>query len=124
MAILFAWPAMAAITNVAVTGVTNTQASISYTAPDANACGVEVSESATYSPLVYDVDPTLFPGANLDSRPGSIAVGRSRTFVVGARLAATAADGSGPYSRALQTATVHYFRITCGTDQTTKTFRT
>ncbi len=102
-----------AVGNVAVRGVTNTQAILTYTAPDANACSVEVSESATISPLVHDVDPTLFAGSNLDSRAGSLSSGRARVFVVGKRRAEKALNGHW-YSRALQTVTKHYYRITCG----------
>ena len=36
-----------AVGNVAVRGVTNTQAILTYTAPDAGVCSVAVSESST-----------------------------------------------------------------------------
>src|SRR5437868_15311768 len=65
-------PAFAAITNVQVLGTTNTQAVISYTAPDSAVCSLEVSKSASYAPLVHDVNPALFPGGQLDSRLGSV----------------------------------------------------
>src|SRR5437868_1175161 len=45
-------PARAAITNTNVSGVTNTQAVLTWTAPNSNACQVEVSESPSYAPLV------------------------------------------------------------------------
>jgi len=36
---------------------TNTQALLSYSAPNNNACTVKVSESASFTPLVHDVNP-------------------------------------------------------------------
>ena len=113
----------AAITNVRVSGVIATQAVIAWTAPDVFPCRVEVSQSATYAPLVPDVNASLFAGANLDSRPGSIANGRLRIFVAGKRSVETASDANN-YSRALQAATTHYFRITCGADTATGSFTT
>ena len=120
---LLALPAFGAISNVQVRGVTSTQASISYTAPDTNACSVEVSESATYRPLVHDVDPSLFGGANLDSRPESIVSGVDRVFVAGKRRAEKGSNGKW-YSRALQAFTTHYYRITCGSSQASGEFPT
>src|SRR5438309_2003532 len=55
-----------AITNVSVAGVTNTQAILTWTAPDAQPCTVQISESANLTPLVHDVDSAIFPGSNLD----------------------------------------------------------
>ena len=71
--------------SVTVTGTTATQAILSYTAPDSSACSVKVSTSGSYFPLVYDVDPSIFSGSNLDSRAGSISIGLARIFVAGTR---------------------------------------
>src|SRR4051794_12287406 len=120
---LVATSAFGAIGNVEVRGVTSTQASISYTAPDASACSVEVSESPTYRPLVHDVDPVLFSGSNLDGRPEGIASGQDRVFIAGKRRAEKGLDGKW-YSRALQAFTAHYYRITCGSSNATGTFAT
>ncbi len=115
--------AFAAISNVQVMGKTPTQAILSYTAPDSGACTVEVSESATFQPLVHDVDPALFPNSNRDDRPGNIAQDQQRIFVIGARRTERTPVGL-LYSRALQTNTAHYFRIRCGNDTATDSFRT
>ncbi len=117
--------AQAAIQNVTVLGTTATQALIRYTAPNNSPCNVEVSESTTYSPLVNDVDANKFALAPSDARPGAISNGVERMFVIGRRVAEVGLD-SVRYSRALQTATQHYFRITCPTtgDQATGTFQT
>lgn len=113
----------AAVTNVRFVGSTPTQAVIAYTAPDSSACTIEVSESESYAPPVHDVNPALFPGANLDSRAGNIGSGQARTFVIGKRAAELASDGK-YYSRALQAFTPHYWRLTCGADTATGTFST
>ena len=118
----------AAITGVQVMGTTATQAIVSYTAPDANACTVQVSESSSLTPLVPDVDPTIFTGADQDNRPGSISNGQSRVVVIGKRSAelATAGPYTGlrHYSRALQANTPHFGQIVCGSDSATFTFST
>src|SRR3989442_9223077 len=115
--------AFGAIGNVQLKGVTATQAILSYTAPDTNACTVEVSESAAYVPLSHDVDAALFAGSNLDNRAESYSQGRDREFVVGKRRAEKGSDGRW-YSRALQTVTTHYYRITCGSDMQSGQFVT
>ena len=120
----------AAIQGLQVQSVTATQAIIGYTSPSSQACVIEASESASYSPLVHDVDPALFSGSNLDSRSGSISSGTFRVFVLGKHGMMArdvnpfrASDGN-LYSRALQANTQHYFRITCGADVATGTFTT
>ena len=115
--------ALAAINSVSVPGTTSTQAILQYSAPDTNACTVEVSESSNFVPLVHDVDPALFAGSNLDSRSESTSDGTERVFVIGKRRAERGVDGRW-YSRALQAYTRHYYRITCGSDQITGDFST
>jgi hypothetical protein len=119
--------AWGATTNVRVFGTTSTAAIIAYTAEKpAVACKVEVSIESDYSPLVHDVNTTLFSGSDQDSRTGSLTNGRERFFVVGG-VSGTASDGK-IYSRALQANTTHYFRINqdsaCGTGTGTGTFHT
>ena len=107
---------------VQVVGTTPTQAILSYNAPGSGPCQVQVSESPGLSPLVPDVDPSIFPGSNLDSRALSVAGGTQRFFVVGKR----AADMSSGIrvSRALQAATQHYYQVTCTGGSASGTFTT
>lgn len=104
-------------------GVTATQAVISYAAPDAGVCSIEVHQGNLQGPLVHDVDPALFPGSNLDSRATNLVAGRKRVFVVGKRAAEPALDGFN-YSRALQVYTAHAYRIVCGASVSTGEFTT
>jgi hypothetical protein len=120
---LLAAPLVAQIANVSVTGVTNTQAILHYTAPDTSLCTVAVSTSPTFSPLVHDVDPAIFAGSNLDARSGNLTSGQERSFVIGKRAAEQGADGHW-YSRALETLTDHYYSITCGAANATGSFTT
>ncbi|MEO8367817.1 MAG: hypothetical protein ABI806_01275 [Candidatus Solibacter sp.] len=115
--------AYGAVSNLQVRGVNSTQGVIAYSAPDVSACTVEISESQTYRPLAHDVDPALFAGSNLDSRPESTSTGIQRLFVAGKRRAEKGVDGHW-YSRALQAFTTHFFRITCGSSQATGSFLT
>src|ERR1035441_7038583 len=121
--VLTASVAYGAVGNLQVRGVTSTQAILAYTAPDTNACSVEVSEMASYRPLAHDVDPALFAGSNLDNRPETTASDLQRVFVAGKRRAEKGTTGKW-YSRALQAFTTHYFRVTCGGSQATGTFLT
>ena len=119
-------PAIAAVGGLRAVERSNTQISIEYVAPDSGPCRVEVSESPSYTPLVHDVDGTLFAGANLDTRPGVYNASGDRTFIIGTRAVAAASDGR-LYSRALQQLTLHYIRVGCGAgfnDQATITATT
>jgi hypothetical protein len=109
--------------NVQVAAKTSTQAILSYAAPSSNACRVEVSENANYTPLVHDVDPSLFPGSDSDLKSGGVVGPTVRAFVVGRRSAERAGDGK-TYSRALQAYTTHYFRVSCGQSIGTGSFTT
>ena len=105
------------------TASTATQALISYTAPDTGVCAVEVREGGLQAPLVPDVDPSLFPQSNLDSRAVNLVTGQRRVFVVGKRAVESALDGF-RHSRALQNNTSHSFKITCGASVFTGQFTT
>lgn len=114
-------------TAVRVVGPTNTQAVLAYNSPDDAACTLELSESASYTPLVHDVDTGYYTGANADSRAGNITIGRSRVFVLGKRSIELATTGTyvGKYfSRALQSNTKHYYRLTCTAGNVTGSFYT
>jgi hypothetical protein len=81
------------------------------------------TSGGTVAVLVHDLNTRLVAGADQDGRPGNVVNGRDRMFVIGARTAAKAADGRW-YSRALQAATRHHFRIVCGADSATGNFQT
>src|ERR1035437_7838354 len=91
--VLTASMAYGAVGNLQVRGVTSTQAIRAYTAPNTNACSVEVSESQSYRPLAHDVDPALFAGSNLDNRPETTIIGMQRVFVAGKRRAEKGTTG-------------------------------
>jgi hypothetical protein len=96
-----------AATSRAPGGATSTQYVLAYKVTDARLCRIEVSVNPSFTPLVYAVDPKLFPGSDTDgpATPGS------RLFVVGRRDVSRASDHR-YYSRALQANTTHYYRIT------------
>ena len=113
----------AAITDVEVAGATNVQAVLRYTVSGPQACTVEVSEDASLRPLAHDVNPALFAGADSDTRFTAFFQNNRRSFVVGQRAGDQGKDGAW-YSRALQAATVHHYRIRCGSDEVKGRFET
>lgn len=115
--------AQGAITNVRITSTSATQAVLRFLAPDLTFCTIEVSESAAHTPLVNDVNSSLFADANKDSRDPSLQRGRERVFVLGKRTIERDTSGIAR-SRALQTATLHFYRLTCGADTATGSFST
>ncbi len=73
--------------------------------------------------LIDDLNPSLFPGADQDSRPGNPNGGQFRVFVVGKRTAEAAVDGN-RYTRALQVNSRHRYTLTCGTQTSDADFTT
>ncbi len=117
-------PLPAAVDNLRILGKTETQVVVAYTAPDTGPCSVAVSLSASFTPLVHDVNPAYYSGADTDlSRGGTIVLGRERAVVIGQRVVETATDGI-KRSRALEAARVHYVQVTCGADTATASFQT
>jgi len=94
------------------------QAILSWDQTYAGTCTIEVSESATYSPVVNDVNATLFTG----SATTAAGVG-AHTFIVGKRTSESSTDGKF-YSRSLAAATPHYVRLTCDGEYAYLTFTT
>jgi hypothetical protein len=112
---------------VTVSSVTATQAVLEYVAPvSGSTCTVKVSESNTMSPVVNDVNETLFPGSSSDRLRSSTTLDLmevKRTVTIGARTSDVSSDGK-LYSRALQANTLHYYSVTCGAVSATGTFQT
>jgi hypothetical protein len=118
LSILSASACLAAIGNFRVLGTTATQALIAYTAPDGNACTIQLSQSAGLTPPALDVDPGTFANSNSDlSRSSTVTAGLSRSVVLGQRTAqlATAGTYSGVrhFSRSLEALTPYFGQITC-----------
>lgn len=121
--ILLAIIPLAATTTITVDGVTATQANLRYVTDQAGNCTHRASEGAVIDTLIDDINGTLFPGANSDSRSGSIINGKTHTFILGTRTAEKASDNK-LHSRALQNNTLHTEEVTCGSDIVTISFRT
>ena len=112
--LLIYWPILAS-TSVIGVAPSNTQGVVHVSTDQGGNCTYRISESNTLTPLVHDVDTSLFSGANSDSRAGSVISGTDHYFVAGTRIAAQAADGVF-YSRALPAVTTLYGGVTCGLD--------
>jgi hypothetical protein len=121
-ALLMQGPASSQIGDLRV-DATNTQAILSYTAPDNLPCKLQVSESDSFQPIVNDLNTALFPGADSDDREGNGQDGQRRFFVIGKRRADRASDERF-YSRALQVATQHFYLLRCGADTSVGEFTT
>lgn len=116
-----AFSASAASISPIALGATSTQAVFSYSAPDANACSVVALDAN--NEVAHDTDAALFPGADMDSRPGNLVNGVSRTVVIGKRTSDAAANGK-LYSRALQADSPYTLQVTCGSSRGAVNFRT
>jgi len=122
--ILIASIAAAQPTFLTIQGAASTQVIFSYTSPDTAACTLEVSESSTYTPVVNDVNNTLFSGSNSDANRAiyGASLAARRMVVIGTRD--TQQSGSTWYSRALRANTQHYLRVTCTGGSAAVSFRT
>lgn len=110
-------PVSAAVSNLRITSATATQIAVSFTitAPG-SACTIEISEESDYTPLMTDVDTTLYSGADQCNRASSVAHGNNYTVVLGKRGAEAidaALDGY-TRSRALYADAAYYIRVTNG----------
>jgi hypothetical protein len=114
LVLLLALPLSAAM-SVDVRGVTATQALLYYAAPDEAACKIEVREVEASAPLVPDVNPALFGGADSDADRNVLPTGTARMVRVGLRKTMRGADGRW-YSRALAADTRHAATVTCGSE--------
>lgn len=101
--VLFSAPTV----SIPASGITPQQVIMSIASPTGD-CTIEVSESATYSPLIPDVNPALYAGSNVDNtRPDTITqASGTRLVTIGHRTA----------DRSLSTLTTLYYRVSgCGT---------
>lgn len=115
----FAWtialvPVSAFGTTLTVLKTTPQQIILRIVADNLNGCTVQASTSVSYSPVVHDVDATLFTGANLCTRSSSIVNGSTVIFVLGQVGAAWDSAGTWVRSRSLQAATKLYIRAIDG----------
>lgn len=74
-----------------------------------------ISTNISLTPVVDDNNATLFPGANLDTRDGSIVNGNYHCYIAGIRTGATASD-SIIHSRSLTASTTYYGSAQYGAD--------
>lgn len=125
IAILFLSPVAHATTTATIAAITTQQAVLQTVTTSTAACSVIVSTSPTYSPVIYDVDTTKFPGSNLDSRYMGLNNGNRRIFVIGKRAAVDVASGTLiKYSRSLGEEVSYYWQETCGADVVSGAFKT
>lgn len=113
---LFSLTPLLASTNVPITviGTTNTQALISYIAPDSGACTVAASPTnSTLVPEVYDLDTSLFTNANSDIlRSDNLQIGLQRFTLIGRRGESTASNGLA-YSLAIAAGQAYTGSVSC-----------
>jgi hypothetical protein len=96
--------------------VSNTQAIVHVIASgpaSPYACIYTASEGSLLGAPVNDVNPTLFPGSNTESRPSASVIGNNHYFVFGTRTYQQATTKQW-VSRALQAYTTHTYQVTCG----------
>lgn len=111
-------------TTIQVAGVTARQATLRVKTDQTGNCTYKISESVNLAPLVNDVNPILFAGADSDQRPGAIVSGNDHYFVAGTTAPGTLSAGLVIKSRALAANTHHWGQVTCGIDTVSFEFTT
>lgn len=119
---LLSLPLSAAVTNVSIEAL-STQAIVRYNSGTASACTLQVSTSASLTPLLPQFDTSKFTNINYDSQFSYLASGQNRTFILGQKAAVRGTDGIS-YSLALPESTPLYGQITCGASTATFSFTT
>lgn len=113
-------------TGLSTVSVTPQQAVLQYKAPDNNPCTVAVTDNSGRGVTVWDVNGTVFAGANQDlNRANTLQWdgNRTRQVVLGKRSAEVGLDGK-LYSRSLQVNTAHTATVTCTGGAQTISFQT
>lgn len=110
----------AAVGNLRVLDSTPTQIILGFNKASSGPATIEVSESSTYSPVIYDVDSAKFSGSHQDtSRTSCLISGLDVICTIGKRTVEVGVNGKA-YSRAGRADTIHYIRVT-GPDSSTAT---
>ncbi len=123
--LIFSLPAFGATIPVTVGGSTNTASFLVFSSAY-SPCLLRVSKDPSLSPLIPDVDGSLFTGANSDAGNAAVArYGNQRQWQVGHPTVETALNGLN-VSRATQADTTLYYGLDCGSgaDTATGTFTT
>lgn len=111
----------AAVTNLRVKGATSTKIIISFYADVPTNCTIEVSQSATFTPLAPDVDTAQYGAAANDcNRAGNVVNGKYVEAVIGKRGGEAIEKALDQYtkSRALYAYTNYFIRVTSGDSAT------
>jgi hypothetical protein len=113
---LLAASVLGAATSASVVGANNTQLLVAVTTTYTGDCTYELSENASLTPLVNDINTSHFAGANSDARDGSRIHGNTHLMLIGRRTSEVSADDGKLKSRALAVSTAHHGRVTCGAE--------
>jgi len=116
LAFIFSLPLLAATTVQPVTEISAQQAILRYqtTVDPSMACEWAIAETISGA-TPDDVNTSIFLGANLDTRAGSLITGQNRAFVFGQRTSAAGLDHL-LHSRSAKAMTRYTATVRCGAD--------